>query len=113
MKKKLAEKLQKARKSVGLNQNQVADTLGISRNKLINIEKGDVSIDIALLDKISRLYGYSMIYFLDDESKEDEEITFAFRATELTEEDSYIPAWGRKILLNIKTFNDICEEVRI
>lgn len=113
MKKELAEKLQKARKSVGLNQNQVADTLGISRNKLINIEKGDVSIDVILLGKICRLYGYSFNYFLDDESKEDEEITFAFRATELTEEDAYIPAWGRKILLNIKTFNEICEEAGI
>jgi Helix-turn-helix. len=53
MLKKMSEKLQQARKSVGLNQSQVADMMGISRSKVINIEKGEVAIDVVLLGKIS------------------------------------------------------------
>ena len=113
IRRKLAEKLRKARKSVGLNQNQVADYLGICRNKLINIEKGIAEIDIILLEKMAKYYGYSLAYFLEDDSKEDEELSFAFRATELTEEDSYIPAWGRKLLLNLRLMEEICREVGI
>lgn len=110
MLKKLGEKLQKARKSVGLNQVQVAETLGISRGTLINIEKGEVRVDVILLGKLANLYGYSLNHFIEGESTEVEDISFAFRAGELTLEDSHIPAWGRGILLNIRTLEEILEE---
>lgn len=110
MKKRISERLQKARKSINLNQNQVADAIGISRGKLINIEKGEVSVDIILLGKLAHLYGYSLNYFIDDVTLDSEEVNFAFRAHDLTEEDSYIPSWGRTILCNIKDLEQICEE---
>lgn len=113
MLKELAKKLQTARKSVGLNQVQVADALRINRNKIIDLEKGETSVDIILLGKLARLYGYSLDYFIDEEIKEDDEVSFAFRATDLTTEDSYIPSWGRRILLNIRNLEDICEEAGI
>lgn len=110
MLRKIAQKLQKARKSVGLNQNQVADRIGVSRNKMINLEKGEVPIDIILLGKLANLYGYSLNYFIEEDSQEDIQISFAFRATDLTEEDSYIPSWGRRILLNLRNLEEISEE---
>ena len=108
---KLATKLQQARKSVGLSQNQVADHLGISRNKVINIEKGEVALDVLLLEKLAHLYGYTLTHFLEDDSVEHEDISFTFRATELIPEDSFVPAWGRRILLNLRMLQEISEEV--
>lgn len=107
---KLAIKLQNARKSVGLSQIQVADRIGISRNKIINIEKGEVAVDVVLLDKLAHLYGHNLLHFIDDDALENEEISFAFRATELIPEDSFVPAWGRRILLNLRTLQEISEE---
>lgn len=106
---KLAAKLQQARKTAGLNQIQVADSLGIGRNKIINLEKGEGNVDVTLLGRLARLYGYSLSYFLDDEIVDEEPVTFAFRAVEIAPEDAYLPAWGRQILLNVRTLEEICE----
>jgi transcriptional regulator with XRE-family HTH domain len=103
-------KLQKVRKTLDLTQNQVADKLGISRNTMINIEKGETSIDLTLLDKLAHLYGYSISYFINDD-EEEKELSFAFRATELNEEDSFITAWGSRVLKNIRDLQEIYEEV--
>jgi transcriptional regulator with XRE-family HTH domain len=113
MNRQLAEKLQQARKSVGLSQIQAADSVGICRSKIISIENGEGNIDVSLLGKLAHLYGYSLIHFLDGDSTEDQEISFAFRATELSPEDSYIPSWGRRILLNIRVLEEICKEAGI
>lgn len=113
MMRKVAEKLQMARKSVGLSQNQVADVLGISRGKMINIEKGEVGVDINLLDKLAHTYGYSLNFFISDESKEDAEINFAFRTSELSEEDALITSWARRLLSNIRDLEEVCEEAGI
>lgn len=107
---KMAEKLAKARKSVGLNQDYVAERVGISRSTMIKIEKGDTPVDVILLGKLAHEYGYSIEFFLDDQSTEDTDFNFAFRATELSEEDSYLPAWGRRLLLNIRSLQQIAEE---
>lgn len=113
MLKQMAEKLQKARKSVGLSQNQVADSLGISRGKIINIEKGVVAVDVILLGKLAKLYGYSLDYFIDEASSEDTDIEFALRGIDLTEDDAHIPAWARGILLHVRDLQEICEEAGI
>lgn len=102
-------KLQKARKELGFTQEYVANKLGIGRGKLINIEKGD-NIDLSLLEKFSRLYGYTLDYFVSTESTEDIDLSFAFRAVDLSEEESEILAWGNRILNNITNLDEIIKE---
>jgi len=107
---KMGEKLREARKKVGLTQEQVADQLKISRQKWLNIEKGEVAIDSLLLRNAARVLGHSMEYFIEDEY-EDVEIVFAFRATELSPDDRNIPLWGRRVLTNLRNLQEICEEI--
>ncbi|WP_349818176.1 MULTISPECIES: helix-turn-helix domain-containing protein [Clostridium] len=113
MKKEVAEKLQSARKTLGFTQDYVANKLGISRIKIINIEKGEAKVDIELLNKFSSLYGYSLEYFICDNTNKSEDISFAFRSEGITEKESEILAWGNKILSNVKMLNEIIKEANI
>lgn len=106
----LGARLKAARNSSGFSQQDAADHLNISRQKLVNIEKGSVPIDTILLKSMAELYGYSIDFFLKEED-EDVEIKFAFRAGDLENEDQHIVNWARKVLLNIKYLQEICEEI--
>ncbi|WP_300381221.1 helix-turn-helix transcriptional regulator [Clostridium sp.] len=114
MKKIIGEKLQFARKTIGFTQEYVANKLMISRGKVIKIEKGEIEVDLSLLNSFSNLYGYSLDYFINfKEENEDETLSFAFRAAEITEQESEILAWGNKILTNIRLLDEIIEEANI
>ena len=113
MKKVVAERLQCARKTLGFTQDYVANKLGISRSKVINIEKGEAKVDLDLLNKFSNFYGYSLEYFICENINNNEELSFAFRTEDITEKESEILAWGNKILNNVKMLNEIIEEANI
>lgn len=105
----VSKKLRAVREKLGLSQNQVAETVGISRGKMINIEKGESNIDIALLDCLAHLYGHSLEYFLQDD-EEEYEVSLAFRSTTLNEADAFINAWGSRILMNMRNLDEILGE---
>ena len=58
--KKIGERLRKLRKYMGLTQEQVADILGLGRDAILRIEKGDRKIDLQELIDFSKLYSISM-----------------------------------------------------
>ena len=58
--KKIGERLRKLRKYMGLTQEQVANILGLGRDAIIRIEKGNRKIDLQELINFSKLYSISM-----------------------------------------------------
>lgn len=54
------EKLRAAREFLGLTQEQVASTLGLTRNIIVNIENDKRAIKSDELYKFSKLYGITM-----------------------------------------------------
>ena len=58
--KKIGERLRKLRKYMGLTQEQVADILGLGRDAILRIEKGNRKIDLQELIDFSKLYSISM-----------------------------------------------------
>jgi len=114
MKEIIAERLQKARKSVGLTQEKVAQLLGVGRNKIINMEKGEDDYEITLLEKLSKLYGYSLGYLAGIEKAEENDNELFFRAIDCGDEfDDYeILAWSNQILSNIKALKELLNEVK-
>ena len=58
--KKIVERLRKLRKYMGLTQEQVADILGLGRDAILRIEKGDRKIDLQESIDFSKLYSISM-----------------------------------------------------
>ncbi|WP_052210486.1 helix-turn-helix transcriptional regulator [Thermoanaerobacter sp. YS13] len=113
MKEIIAERLQKARKSVGLTQEKVAQLLNVSRNKIINMEKGDDDYEITMLEKLSKLYGCSLEYLAGIEEIEDKEDELFFRTLESNSEfkDYEIMGWSNMLLSNIKALKEILSEV--
>ena len=65
------EKLKAAREFLGLTQDQVASTLNLTRNIVVNIENGNRSIKSDELYKFSKLYGLTMEEIVSDEKEID------------------------------------------
>lgn len=106
----LGVRLKQARESSGYTQQSAADSLAISRQKLISVEKGTGPIDTLLLTSMAKLYGFSVDYFLSEED-DDVEIKLAFRASDLEDGDQETLNWARKVLINIKHINEIIREI--
>ncbi len=101
----IGERLKLARKNSGFSQNEASEMLGISRQKIINVEKGESPIDTILLKAMADLYGYTVSHFLADVDKQKEvEPTFAF-GEELTGRNTI--NWMRKVMCNIHDLQEI------
>lgn len=95
------EKLKAAREFLGLTQEQVASSLNLTRNIIVNIENNKRSIKSDELYKFSKLYGISMEEIVSDEKEIDlNEQIFARGFDKLSEKDK------REIINLIKFKND-------
>jgi DNA-binding XRE family transcriptional regulator len=52
---KFGNSVQRARKQMDLSQEELADKIGISRNHMGRIERGEVNISLRLASKITKL----------------------------------------------------------
>jgi transcriptional regulator with XRE-family HTH domain len=74
-------RLRGAREYLNFSQEEVAIALGVSRPAVTNMEAGARKVDSLELDKLARLYGRTVTYFLSGEEEvTDEKIAFAARA---------------------------------
>lgn len=106
----LGTKLKNARNISGLKQQEAAESLNISRQKLISIEKGSGPIDTVLLKNMADLYGFALDHFFQ-ENAEEIDVKLAFRAADLENDDQQTINWSRKVLVNIGILTEICEEL--
>lgn len=67
----MAARLKDSREYLGLSQDDVAITLGISRPAVTNIESGNRKVEAVELDQLAKLYGRSVNYFLSGLNKEE------------------------------------------
>ena len=105
----IGRRLKEAREDTGLTQMDVEDMIGINRVTVSNIERGKIKIDSLLLKKLADLYGYSLMYFLE-EPNEHQELTIAFRADGLSEEEKVGVNWAKKIIFNYSDLKEIEKE---
>jgi transcriptional regulator with XRE-family HTH domain len=61
---KLVEKLKKARKEMGFNQEAVAKLLRVTQSYISKMESGQRRIDIIQLKRFARVYSKKIDYFL-------------------------------------------------
>ena len=102
--KNCGEKLRAAREFLGLTQDQVASTLNLTRNIIVNIENNKRSIKADELYKFSKLYGVTMEEIVSDETKIDiNDQVFARGFNNLSEKDK------QEIINLIKFKNDYKE----
>ena len=60
----LVERLKKARKEAGLDQEAVAKLLGVTQSYISKMESGQRRIDIVQLKRFARVYKKKIDYFL-------------------------------------------------
>lgn len=58
------KRLKKARMDAGLTQSEVADKLGCSQSWVSKVELGELRVEAIWLNKLAKLYGKSISYFL-------------------------------------------------
>ncbi len=86
--KKIGERLRKLRKYMGLTQEQVAEILGIGRDAILRIEKGERKIDLQELMNFSKLYNISMDELtMEEHNVSSNDIAFARGFNDLSEKD--------------------------
>lgn len=85
----LAQRLRDAREYLGLSQEEVAATLGVSRPAVTNMESGIRKVEAVELDKLSSLYGRPVEFFLTGRAEDGaSRVAFLARATKgLSERD--------------------------
>ncbi len=93
---KLHDKIYELRKKEGLSQEALAEKLGVSRQSVSKWETGEATPEVTKLVAISKLFGVTTDYLLNDETEEEKEIetpifempSSAFEATSVNETTS-------------------------
>lgn len=104
----VGKRLLAARKELGYNQQEVAEIIGISRAALSYYEKGDRSIDIEALYKLSHFYNISIDYLFGLKTTSSPEHSFE-EVKEMAElgfsDESLDKMWGNVELVDL--LNDL------
>ena len=58
------KRLQEARKQAGLTQTEVAEKLGLPQSYVSKIESGERRVDAVELERLAKIYGKNVSYFL-------------------------------------------------
>jgi transcriptional regulator with XRE-family HTH domain len=96
----IGNKVKNIRKSFGLNQEDLAEYLGIDQTMISKCENGERQFTVGQLERIALLCGQTIKYFLSD--TDDISPSFAFRATALTTEDLEAISDINKIAANFR-----------
>ena len=66
----LTQKLKALRESRKMNQEEVAELLGITKNTYLKYEKGEQSPKLNTVEKMAELYGITLVELISDETPE-------------------------------------------
>lgn len=76
----MASRLREAREYLGMSQEEVATALELSRPAVTNIESGTRKVEAVELERLARLYGRTVEFFLRGEQPQlDAKVAFAAR----------------------------------
>lgn len=108
---KTGEIIRAYRERMGLSQEIVASFLGIKRETLSYYENnpdGRNQASLEVLEKLANLYGVDLADFFEDDIKQlNANLAFAFRATDLNENDLNEIAQFRKVVKNYLKIIDL------
>lgn len=89
------------RERLGLNQEHLADFLGVKREVVSYYENGTRTIPAESIKKLSDFFGIEMVDLMEESSQiQETNVAFAFRANELSSKDLETITTFRKIVKN-------------
>ena len=93
---KFEEKIYELRRQAALSQEQLAEKLNVSRQAVSRWEQGTVLPDTSNIVELSKIFGVSTDYLLNDEYGSDQDIPAVIRAT--SENKTYYKNRMRKVI---------------
>jgi transcriptional regulator with XRE-family HTH domain len=94
------------REKLQLTQQQLANYLSIKRELISYYENGEREIPLEILEKASDLFGVDLVDFFEENTDEARvNLSFAFRADDLKQEDLEAIAELKKIVKNVQRMN--------
>lgn len=98
--KQLGENIRNFRVSQGLKQEEPAQVLGVTREQISNIERGEREISVTNLNKLAELFGIEMYELMEENPDVNAvNLSLAFRSDE-SESDIESIAVFKRIVLN-------------
>lgn len=94
-------RLREVRKYLGLKQGEVAQSLGMSRTALSDIERGQRRVDAIELAQVARLYELRVSYFTEEDQTDTAETP---SIVQLTRQSKHLSAQDRKELLRFANY---------
>ena len=97
----IGNNIKSLRSKLGLNQEDIAEYLGLSRQQIIRYEKGESAVPTDNLTKLAELFSVDEYDFYEENiAKVNANLAFAFRADELRGDDLKTIAAFKKIAMN-------------
>jgi len=109
---RIGENIKALREQSGFTQSNLANYLNVDQSLISKIEKNERSMTSDMLDKLSALFGVS-VESLTKESVPANRITFALRASEISEDDLETISAINRIALNSNFMTQLLEECGI
>ncbi|MCU0431506.1 MAG: helix-turn-helix domain-containing protein [Cytophagaceae bacterium] len=107
----MANNLKSFRIKFGLNQEEVAEYLGVERSSVSHYETGEREIALPLLLKLCDLYGVELQDFSEeDPTKQKASLAFAFRTEGLASQDLKSIASFQRIVKNYLQLRALSDE---
>lgn len=102
----IGEALKSLRESSGFTQANIASFLKVDQSYISKYESGERSISVDMLEKLAILFGVDMSVF-SDRTASTNTLSFALRASEISEEDFETICAINKIALNGNFMNKL------
>ena len=93
-------RIKSLRESTGFSQSNLATYLNVDQSFISKIESGERTLPSDMLEKIAALFGVNISIFEDSCINLDKNLTFAFRASEINEQDLEVISTINQIALN-------------
>jgi transcriptional regulator with XRE-family HTH domain len=99
------------REAQSLNQEELAEFLGVKRPMISYYENGEREISMAQLDKLANLFGIDISTLMEENSENlKSDLAFAFRADGLSSSDLHEIAAFKKVVKNFLRMKQIKNE---
>lgn len=107
----IGKNIKTLREKMGINQNELADMIGVKREMVSYYETGTREIPIILLEKLADFFRVDLGDLMEDKPEiQKVNVAFAFRANELSKDDFESIAYFGKIVRNYIKLKGLSKE---
>lgn len=105
----IGENIHALRENAGFTQSNLAQFIGVDQSLIARIEKGERSISVDMLEKLSNLFGVTVSQ-LEEQPLATSKLSFAFRGSKFSIQEMEAIAAINKLALNSEFMQNLLKE---